>query len=155
MLVFRIMDDRGGSLADYDLYFTAGPQYSENQLPPGFCRDRQRNQLDRGKLTYYLDFDVMAEGLMHPRLGGRLGFYVEARPAEEPRKPKLVFYRPIEFKGTLTQIKKLLLPNETLMVEIQLERHVDAMVFQLEKDLNPSPISAKPSGDLVPVLGRE
>ena len=149
MIVFRLVDDRGSSLADYDLYFTAGPKYNENQLPAGFCRDRQRNQHDRGKLTYYLNYDTMAEGLMHPNLGGRLGFYVEARPEQEPRKPKLVFYRPIEFQGTLTQVKNLLIPNETLMVEIQLERHVDAAVFQIEKDLEPSPISAKPTGKLV------
>jgi hypothetical protein len=47
----------------------------------------------------------------------------------------------------LTQVKNLLIPNETLMVEIQLERHVDAAVFQIEKDLAPSPISAKPVGE--------
>jgi hypothetical protein len=149
MIVFRIADDRGASLADYDLYFTAGPKYDENQLPPGFFRDRQRNQHDRGKLTYYLNFDAMTEGLMHPNLGGRLGFYVQARPEEQPKKPRLVFYRPIEFQGTLSQVKKILHPNETLMVEIQLERHVDAAVFQIEKDLTPGPISAKPTGEEV------
>jgi hypothetical protein len=155
MMVFRLLDDRGASLADYDLYFTAGPRYDENQLPAGFFRDRQRNQRDRGKLTYYLNHDTMAEGLAHPKLGGRLGFYIEARPAEEPRKPKLVFYRPLEFQGTLSQLNELLHPNETLMVEIQLERLVDAAVFQIEKGLEPSPISAKPSHELVPANGQE
>ena len=97
----------------------------------------------------------MAEGLTHPKLGGRLGFYIDARPAEEPRKPKLVFYRPLEFQGTLSQLNQLLHPNETLMVEIQLERLVDAAVFQIEKSLEPSPISAKPSHEQVPATGRE
>jgi hypothetical protein len=147
MIVFRIVDDRGASLADYDLYFTAGPNYDENQLPTGFFRDRQRNQQDRGKLTYYLNYDAMRDGLSHPNLGGRLGFYVQARPASEPRKPRLVCYRPLDFRGTLAQVRKILNPNETLMVEIQLERHVDAAVFQIETDLTPGPISAKPTGE--------
>jgi hypothetical protein len=148
MIVFRIVDDRGESLSDYDLYFTAGPKYDENQLPEGFSRDRQRNQLDRGKLTYYLNYDAMAEGLAHPKLGGLLGFFIVARPEETRNKPKLIFYRPLSFNGTIHQVRKLLNPNETLMVEIQLERHVDAAVFQIDKKLKPGPISAKPTGAL-------
>ena len=149
MIVFRLVDDRGEGLSDYDLYFTAGPKYDEKQLPEGFCRDRQRNQRNRGKLTYYLNHDVLSEGLQHPRLGGRMGFYVEARPGEDKRKPKLVFYRPIDFQGTARQVQQFLNPNETVMVEIQLQRQVDATVFRIEKNLEPGPIDAKPSGELM------
>jgi hypothetical protein len=147
MIVFRIVDDRGETLSDYDLYFTAGPKYDENQLPEGFSRDRQRNQLDRGKLTYYLNYDAMAEGLAHPKLGGLFGFFIVARPGETRNRPKLVFYRPLSFNGTVQQVRKLLNPNETLMVEIQLERRVDAAVFQIDKKLEPGPIGAKPTGE--------
>lgn len=150
MIVFRIVDDRGESLSDYDLYFTAGPKYDEDELPEGFFRDRQRNQRNRGKLTYYLDYDVMAQGLQSPALGGLLGFYLVARPEEEKKRPKLVFYRSIDFRGTVKQIEKLLVPNETLMVEIRLQRRVDAAVFQIEKNLDPSAINPKPSGALLP-----
>lgn len=67
MIIFRLIDDRGNHLDDYDLYLTAGPQYSEDALPTGFFVDRQRNQLDRGKLTYFLDYDVMEAGINTPR----------------------------------------------------------------------------------------
>jgi len=150
MIIFRVVDDRGENLSDYDLYFTAGPEYDEDELPEGFFRDRQRNQRNRGKLTYYLDYDVMAQGLQSPALGGRLGFYLVARPGEEKKKPKLVFYRPIDFRGTVKLMEKLLVPNETLMVEIRLQRCVDATVFQIEKNLDPSAINSKPSGEQVP-----
>jgi len=150
MIIFRVVDDRGENLSDYDLYFTAGPEYDEDELPEGFFRDRQRNQRNRGKLTYYLDYDVMAQGLQSPALGGRLGFYLVARPGEEKKKPKLVFYRPIDFRGTVKLMEKLLVPNETLMVEIRLQRCVDATVFQIEKNLDPSAINSKPSGEPVP-----
>lgn len=147
MIVFRLVDDRGENLSDYDLYFTAGPRYDEKQLPEGFSRDRQRNQRNRGMLTYYLNYDALAEGLRHPRMGGRMGFYVEARPGEDKHKPKLVFYRPIDFRGTARQVQNFLRPNETILVEIQLQRHVDATVFRIEKDLEPGPIDARPSGE--------
>jgi hypothetical protein len=150
MIVFRIVDDRGENLSDYDLYFTAGPEYDEDELPEDFCRDRQRNQRNRGKLTYYLNYDVMKEGLQSPALGGLLGFYLLARPEEEKKKPKLVCYRPIDFRATVKQMEKLLVPNETLMVEIRLQRRVDAAVFQIEKNLDPSAINPKPSGNRLP-----
>jgi hypothetical protein len=43
MVVFRMVDDRGNALSDYDLFITGGPRYSPDDLPPGFYVDRQRN----------------------------------------------------------------------------------------------------------------
>jgi hypothetical protein len=150
MMIFRLVDDRGQNLADYDLYFTAGPDYDDDELPEGFCRDRQRNQLNPGKLTYFLNHDVMEAGLNDPKLGGLLGFRLVARPAEDKKKPKLAFYSPIEFHGTVEQVEKILVPNETLMLEIRLQRRVDATVFRLEQTLDASVINPKPSGVLAP-----
>ena len=80
MVVFRVVDDRGTRVADYDLYLTAGPKYDPNALPPGFFKDRQRNLRNPGKLTYFLDYDVMERGFANPRMEGRLGFRLVARP---------------------------------------------------------------------------
>jgi hypothetical protein len=150
MLVFRIVDDRGQNLADYDLFFTAGPKYDEDELPEGFCVDRQRNQRNPGKLTYFLDYDVMDAGLKHPGLSGNFGFRLVARPSEDPKKPKLVFYRTLDYRGTTEQVEGFLRPNETLMVEIKLQRRVDATVFRIEQTLDASAINPKSSGYLVP-----
>jgi hypothetical protein len=100
MLVFRLIDDRGSALGDYDLYLTAGPSYSRNDLPVGFFTDRQRNQRNPGKLTYYLNFDQLEEGLQDPlsdrhlqttleagqrrfRVGGLVGGWADRRPPEQ------------------------------------------------------------------------
>ena len=72
MFLFRLVDDRGNNLSNYDVIFTAGPQYDENHLAPGFFKDRQRNQRNPGKLTYYIDYDVMSEWLGKPELRASL-----------------------------------------------------------------------------------
>jgi hypothetical protein len=143
MLVFRLVDDRGATLTDYDLYITGGPNYSPDDLPQGFFVDRQRNKRNRGKLTYYLNYDVLRKGLKNPQLEGRIGFQLISRPEED--SDSLAFYRPIDFRSDEDAISGILRPNETLMIEIVLERYVDAQVFQIESKLTPSKISPKRS----------
>jgi hypothetical protein len=144
MLVFRFVDDRGQVLTDYDLLLTAGPHYHENELPPGFFVDRQRNQNHHEHLTYYVDYDVMMTGLNHPRLQGRLGFRLVARP-----QSGLVHYRPVEFRSNVRTLARVLRPNETTLIEIQLQRRVDKAVFRLTDDLVPGAIDPRPSGQAV------
>jgi hypothetical protein len=147
MLVFRLIDDRGSVLTDYDLYITGGPNYSPDDLPEGFFVDRQRNRRNPGKLTYYVDYDILRRGLSQAKMEGRIGFQLIARPEED--RDALVFYRPIDFRSDEDEIAELLKPNETLMIEIKLERYVDAKVFRVEGRLTPSPIDSKPSGKIV------
>jgi hypothetical protein len=143
MLIFKFVDDRGNNLSDYDLYLTAGPEYDEDQLPEGFFVDRQRNQRNPGKLTYYIDYDVMTEGLSKPKMQGRLGFRVKARP--EPSDAALAYYRSIDFRSSLATINKMLIPNETVMIEITLLRRVDKAVFRITNDLTSAPIDPTPT----------
>lgn len=150
MLIFRVVDDRGQTLSDYDLLITAGPQYDPQHLPDGFFQDRQRNQRDPGMLTYYLNHDVLDAALKNPAYGGCLGFRLVARPAEDPKKPRLVFYRVLDYRGTAAEVDAFLKPNETLMVELVLKRQVDATVCTLEQTIQASKIKSDPSGDLVP-----
>jgi hypothetical protein len=147
MLVFRLIDDRGEMLNDFDLYITGGPNYSPDDLPPGFFVDRQRNKRTPGKLTYYLDYDVLRRGLNRAELEGRIGFRLVSRPEQDDRS--LVYYRPIEFKSDEDSISDILRPNETLMIEIKLQRIVDATVFRVEGKLTPSPIDPTPGGEVV------
>ncbi len=142
MLVFRIEDDRGNELIDYDVVFTAGPDYDENHLPPGFFVDRQRNQLNPGKLTYYIDYDAMAEWLNKPELGGKFGFKVTARPSSG-----YSFYTVAEHRGTFANLKRFFEPNQTLMVEVQLKRHVMDGVFRLTQSLVAENFKDQPKGN--------
>ena len=148
MLIFRFIDDRGDVLTDYDLYITGGPHYSPDDLPPGFFVDRQRNKRNPGKLTYYLDHDALRRGLSKPAMEGRIGFRVIARPVKD--ETALVYYEPIEYESNEDAVGDLIRPNETLMIEIKLQRKVDARVFRAEGSLDPSPISRKPIGRTVP-----
>lgn len=145
MFVFRIVDDRNNSLTDYDVIFTAGSAYDENHLPPGFFVDRQRNQLNLGKLTYYIDYDTMAEWLTRPELKGKLGFKIVARPSSG-----YAYYTVAEYKGTFSALKQYFEPNQTIMVEIQLNRHVKEGVFSLTQDLQPEPFKNQPKGSDLP-----
>ncbi|MGQ3889114.1 phospholipase PlaB [Legionella sp. CNM-1927-20] len=147
MIIFRLIDDRGNHLIDYDLYLTAGPKYSENALPTGFFADRQRNQHDRGKLTYFLDYDIMEAGINTPKMQGNLGFRIKARP--EANDQALAYYRLLDFHSSLADINKILHPNETVMVEIMLQRRVDRTVSRIINNLIPAKISRKPAGKMV------
>ena len=147
MIIFRLIDDRGNHLYDYDLYLTAGPQYSEDALPAGFFADRQRNQSDRGKLTYFLDYDIMEAGINTPAMQGHLGFRVKALP--EASDKALAYYRILDFYSSLADINKILHPNETVMVEIMLQRRIDKSVFRITNNLTPAKINAKPTGKKV------
>jgi hypothetical protein len=153
-VIVRLRDDRGQTLSDYDLFLTAGPQYSEQHLPAGFFVDRQRNQRNRGTLTYFLNWDVLSDarnGLRKPALEGRFGFRIVARPRmPDPAVPDpavagaLAGYRVLDFKSDLDVLSGALRPNQTLMLDIELKRLVDKAVFRLSNDLTPTLISLTP-----------
>jgi len=145
MLVIRISDDRGNDLYDYDVLFTAGPQYDPNHLPPGFFVDRQRNLLNPGKLTYFIDYDVMNDWLNKPELSGKFGVRIRARPSEG-----YAYYTVAEHRGTFRALKRYFEPNRTLMVEVDLRRHVVEGVFQLTQNLTPEDFRTQPKGIDVP-----
>lgn len=145
MIVFRLIDDRGNYLEDYDLYLTAGPHYSEYALPTGFFADRQRNQQDRGNLTYFLDYDVMESGLNTPAMQGKLGFRIKAYP--ESSDKTLAGYKVLDFRSSLADINKILHPNETVMVEIMLQRRIDKAIAGISNNLTPAKIRARPDGN--------
>lgn len=146
MLTFKLRDDRGESLANYDLMLTAGPDYDPNELPDGFFCDRQRNQLDPGRLTYFLNYHRMDEGLKVPALEGKLGIRVVARP-----DTGLAYYSVADLRSDVVTVEQLMKANETTMVEITLRRAVDLAVFRLTDSLQPSDISDEPLQKCLPL----
>lgn len=145
MLVIRLTDDRANLLRDYEVIFTAGPDYDPNHLPPGFFVDRQRNQINPGKLTYYVDYDVMAEWFAQPEVDDCFGIRVVARP-----RTGYAYYEVAEFKGKFSAIQALIGVNETLMMDIRLNRRVRTGVFQLTADLKPKSFAKQPHGEDLP-----
>jgi hypothetical protein len=142
MMIFKVTDDRGNELSDYDIVFTAGPAYDPNHLPPGFFVDRQRNSRSPGKLTYYLDYDVMEPWFSRPALQDKFGFQISARPSEG-----YAFYTVGEHRGTFSSLAKYFAPNQTVMVEVVLKREVMEGVFRLTQELAPQDFREQSPGD--------
>ena len=125
MVVFRVIDDQGRLIEDFDLLFTAGVEASPELLPQGVFRDRQRNTTHAGRLTYYLDHEKLAST--------PIGITVEARPREG-----LVRYETATIPPQA--LGSILNPNETLMIEIVLRRIVDTRCFRLTEQRAPEEI---------------
>jgi len=124
MLVFSVKDDRGEELHDYDILLLAGKKYKPNLLEKGFFQDRQAtDRLNQKRVVYYLNVDKMRS-----IKDGKLGLRVVPRPDKG-----FSYYQNAEFHSEDIQIRQILKPNQTLMVDIELKRFVDKNVFRFDK----------------------
>lgn len=141
MLVFRIRDEYGNAIGSYDIIFTGGDNDSENHLPENFLTDKQRNSRASGYMTFYFNSAVMLGAdqvkvqnkLVRKKLPGAksLGFKIV------PYTDKgFVHFLPAVLKGTPELLAKLLIPNQTTLIDIEMKRIVHEGVFQLTLDRN-------------------
>ncbi|MFC1475430.1 esterase/lipase family protein [Candidatus Zixiibacteriota bacterium] len=121
MIVFYLHDDRGNDIYDYDILLLGGEKHDPDKLPPGFFMDRQRNSINRNRLTYYLNSTIMSTIESQ-----QLGLRVIARP-----QTGFSYYTVGEFHPGKTTVNELVAENMTLLVEIELRRHVDQNIFRL------------------------
>ncbi len=121
MLVFRLVDTGGNPVEDYDLLLTSGKRYSPDSLPSGFCLDRQRNQRAPSRLTYFLNYEAMQRA-------NELGFRLIPRPDRGP-----VRYQAAEFRSSLARVDTVLVPHQTVMVEITMDRILRDDVYVLRR----------------------
>lgn len=138
MVIFRVRDEAGFPVGDFDLILTAGPNNDPNHLPKGFALDRQANKRDRGTLTYYFNWDVMSgcpevvhdDKVLRPASPGAqgLGLRINPRPVEG-----FVHYLPCEISASTELLKSVLRPNQTTLVDITLRRIVRRGVFELDQ----------------------
>jgi hypothetical protein len=138
MVIFRLRDEAGHAIEDFDLVLTAGPEGDPNRFPRGFVADRQRNRIHRGTLTYYFNYDltagceaVMRDGkvLRAASAGTKgVGLKITARPEQG-----FVHYLPCELRASKQAMDAILKPNQTAMVEIVLRRVVREGVFRLDR----------------------
>ncbi len=140
-VVVTVHDDRGNDLHDWAFAFTAGPGWSEQELPAGSFEDRQLNARAPA-LTYFLNHDRLAAGLAAPGLEGKAGFRLLPM-TDSP----LVRHAPLEMRLELAQWLDWLRPDETLFLGVTLRRLVDRRVLRLAPDLNPRPIDPAPAGE--------
>jgi hypothetical protein len=93
-------------------------------------------------LTYFLDYDVMAPWFEKPQLEDKFGFQISARPNDG-----YAFYTVAEHRGKFSALSKYVAPNQTVMIDIILQRRVMEGVFRLTQDLTPKDFSDQPKGN--------
>jgi len=151
MLIFRVRDDQGNAIKDFDIILTAGKDNSPNHLPPGFFIDRQRNHLDPGTITYYINYTRM--------LGGPAVIYKgrQLRPALPPcdglglcvvpyPQDGFVLYQPATLKATAGNLRNFIKPNQTTIVDIVMRRIIREGVYRLTQNPSPQDFTKQPPG---------
>lgn len=156
MVIFRIRDQQGHAVKDFDLILTAGPKSDPNLLPQGFFSDKQRNRVNPETITYFFNHDIMqgtkevlnkkGKVIREATTGAkRLGFKILPRPDEG-----FVHYLPCEVSASEELLKNVLKPNSTTLVDICLQRLVYKNVMRLDKGTNTQKFSkTKPGDDIV------
>ena len=158
MVIFRVYDDKGHPVTDYDLILTAGPDADPNHLPKGFFADRQRNNINHETITYFFNRDVMKGteavkdkkgNVIREAIKGTemLGFKIIARPSTG-----FVHYLPCEIKASQAMLDAAIHRNSTTLVEICLRRVVRKNVFLVDKltrKINPNFKDTKPGDEIV------
>ncbi len=139
MVIFRLHDQEGYPVTDFDLILTAGPQSDPNHLPRGFFADKQRNRLNRSVITYYFNHAAMvgagpvvdaAGKEVRPALPGTnmLGIKIAPRPGEG-----FAHYLPCELSASTEMMEAAIQPNSTTLVDICLQRVVYKNVMRLDR----------------------
>jgi hypothetical protein len=141
MLAFRIRDEYGHPIGNYDVIFTGGEQDSENHLPENFLTDKQRNTRASGNITFYFNAAVMLGGdqvvnqrkVIRKKLPGAKSFGFKIIPYNDKG---FVHFMPAVLKGSPELLARLIVPNQTTLIDVVMKRIVHEGVFQLTQDRN-------------------
>jgi hypothetical protein len=156
MVVFRVHDQDGHPVKNYDLILTAGSNNDPNFLPRGFFVDKQRNRVNPETITYFFNHDIMKgtdelrnedDEVAREAVPGAesLGFRVIPRPDQG-----FVHYLPCETSATHELLEVVLQPNTTTLIDIRLHRVVYKNVMRLDKGTKQRSFKKiEPSGEIV------
>lgn len=138
MVIFRVHDDQGYPVSDFDLVLTGGKDNDPDKLPDGFFVDRQRNRISRNTVTYFFNFDIMVGAplvefdgeVLRPSTKGveALGVKVIPRPSKG-----FVHYLECNVQASKDLLDHVLRPNSTTLVDICLRRIVRKNVFRMTR----------------------
>ncbi|MGH8400089.1 MAG: phospholipase, partial [Gammaproteobacteria bacterium] len=150
----RVHDDQGNPIKDFDVILTAGEDSDPDHLPPGFLIDRQRNHLDPGTITYYINHarmtgapEVMFKGKqLRPALQAcsSLGLRVVPYPQDG-----FVMYQPATLAASVKNLADFVKPNQTTIVDIVMRRIVRESVYRLTSKASPEDFTKQPPGSPV------
>ncbi|MCL1043265.1 alpha/beta hydrolase [Shewanella marisflavi] len=123
MLVVRVNDHLGHRVTDFDCYLLAGDEYHASRLPKGLVADKQRNSVNGNVITFYLEASKLTK-----LRAGKLGLKLVPRPNEG-----FSHYKCAEFRCEPNQLSELLSGDQTLMLDIELERYIAPNTFSFAK----------------------
>jgi hypothetical protein len=148
MVIFRIRDDQGNQIGEFDLKLTGIPanargnvKASPDLLPTDFLQDRQRNRRRPETLTFFLNQDLMVgcPAIHHPRKP-EVTLRAEAPGLKAlglqiiPHLTKgFVHFVPAELDAATATIQQVLKPNQTTLVEVVMKRIIGQHVFRLQR----------------------
>lgn len=156
MVIFRIKDQEGYPVKDFDLILTAGKDNNPNHLPRGFYIDKQRNRVNPETITYFFNHDIMkgideikdssGKVVREASPGAKmLGFKLIPRPDDG-----FVRYLECSITASAKLLESFLQPNSTTMVDITLQRVVNKEVMKLDKGPRQSSFkNTKPGEEIV------
>jgi hypothetical protein len=154
MLVFRVRDEYGQNIGNFDVIFTGGDDDSANHLPENFLADKQRNSRAPGNITFYFNTAVMLGSdpvslnrkVIRKKLPGAGSFGFRIVPFADSG---FVHYLPAVLKGTQELLAQLIRPNETTLIDIVMKRIVHEGVFQLTTNRAPEDFRKIPKGKIL------
>lgn len=151
MVIFRVRDDAGRPVEDFDLKLTAGPSGDPDRLPPGFLIDRQRNHRDPATLTLYFNAARMLGSPVLTHDGHQV------RPALPPCEGLglrivpyplhgFVHYVPANLEVDAENLARFAKPNHTIVVDVVLRRVVHEGVYRLSRKPGTADFTDTPPG---------
>jgi hypothetical protein len=138
MAIFRVQDQEGAPVNDFDLLFLAPNRrgaFDANALPRGFLVDRQRNAHHPGTLTFFFDQEAMSAV-------ERLALRVVPRPAQG-----FAHYREARFERRSEELAGVLAPHRTTLVDLRLRRVVRGNTFVLDPGFDTRNFTRERPGD--------
>ncbi len=138
MLIVKITDDEGRDIGECDIVFT-GPENNPDKLPHGFLSDRQRNTFNRGTVTFFFNYTAMAGGpeikykdkTLRAKKEGvkQLGLVIDPH-----NNSGFAHYIKGRINASDKQLRTILMPNQTTLLEIVMKRIVHEGAFRINQN---------------------
>jgi hypothetical protein len=133
-LVFRLNDQFGEPVASHDITFNSGGRRGQARLET-MIEDKHVNRAHRGTVTYYLRTQRYVQKGKGREITSRLD---DVAPVDfevtghEPQSGEIA-YLPLRLKLTAAEVRKVIQPFRTTVVDVTLLRLPTGKVFRLKK----------------------
>jgi hypothetical protein len=133
-LIFRVRDQFGAEVCEHDITFNSGGPKDRHRLEK-MIEDKHRNRHWPGSTTYYLRTqkfeEIKGEQVLVDRLDNAAPMDFEITGCESQSDE--IRYLPLRMKVSAANLKKMIEPFRTTVVDVVLLRLPSGRVFELKK----------------------